>query len=208
VSPGGTMMRVYWSIKRRIMHGDFAPGVRLDPARLRGELAASTTPVRDALHRLTGEGFVESFQNEGFRVSQSSEPAIRDQYEWTQELVHLCLRSAGRYPADGLHGPLDGSYADQVTIVLSDIARLSANYEHRRALLNVSERSFLLRAIEEKLLDDPFSELVHIGESILTRNWLLVSTSFDRFHRTRLSLVPAIALQMREMITVQRDNTF
>jgi DNA-binding GntR family transcriptional regulator len=83
------MVRVYAQLKRRVMDGEFAPGARLDPARIRDGLAAGTTPIRDALHRPTGEGAVESWQNEGFRIPHFSEPAIQDCLIWCDELARL-----------------------------------------------------------------------------------------------------------------------
>ena len=48
------MERVYIELKARAMRGEFAPGERLDPAVLARNLEVSATPVRDALHRLSG----------------------------------------------------------------------------------------------------------------------------------------------------------
>ncbi|MGK4455738.1 GntR family transcriptional regulator, partial [Klebsiella pneumoniae] len=59
MNSGPTAERVHEALKRRIMGREFRPGDRLDPAVLAAPLSSSVTPVRDALHLLTGEGLVE-----------------------------------------------------------------------------------------------------------------------------------------------------
>ena len=78
MSPGATMERVYRVLKAQVMHGEFAPGERLDPSVLARDLGASPTPVRDALHRLSGERLVDSWHQEGLRQPIVGEGDLRD----------------------------------------------------------------------------------------------------------------------------------
>src|SRR3546814_4258715 len=71
MSPGATMERVYIELKARAMRGEFAPGERLDPAVLARNLEVSATPVRDALHRLSGERIIDSRSEEHTSELQS-----------------------------------------------------------------------------------------------------------------------------------------
>ena len=59
------MERVYFELKAKVMRAAFAPGERLDPAQLARNLGVSPTPVRDALHRLSGERLIETWHQEG-----------------------------------------------------------------------------------------------------------------------------------------------
>ena len=68
-----------------------APGDRLEPALLSEELNASVTPVRDALHRLTGERLVEAPRHEGFRTPMMTETPLRQLYSWHLDLLLLAL---------------------------------------------------------------------------------------------------------------------
>ncbi|WP_114856037.1 GntR family transcriptional regulator [Brachybacterium sp. YJGR34] len=54
----------------RIMDGTLRPGTPLRIAALSGELGMSATPVREALHLLTGERLVEYLPMRGFVVTQ------------------------------------------------------------------------------------------------------------------------------------------
>ena len=87
----GTFDRVYAALKQRLRSGDYRPGDRLEPAALSEELNASVTPIRDALHRLTGERLVEAPRHEGFRVPMLTETMLRHLYAWHQDLLLLAI---------------------------------------------------------------------------------------------------------------------
>ena len=98
MSRPGTFERVYAAIKRQLREGVFRPGDRLEPAVLSEQLNASVTPVRDALHRPTGERLVEAPRHEGFRVPMLTETMLRHLYAWHRDLLLLAL--ARRRAAD------------------------------------------------------------------------------------------------------------
>ena len=79
MNSGATAERVHEVLKTRIMGREFRPGDRLDPAVLAAPLGASVTPVRDALHLLTGEGLVETRTSGGFHVPALDEPRHDEQ---------------------------------------------------------------------------------------------------------------------------------
>jgi DNA-binding GntR family transcriptional regulator len=59
-------------IRAAIVHGELAPGSRLDQARLAQSLAVSLIPVREALKNLAAEGFVHIVPRRGAFVSEAS----------------------------------------------------------------------------------------------------------------------------------------
>ena len=89
MTPPGTFERVYVAIRQRLREGLYRPGERLEPAVLSDELNASVTPVRDALHRLTGERLVEAPRHEGFRTPMMTESLLRHLYGWHLDLLLL-----------------------------------------------------------------------------------------------------------------------
>src|SRR5256885_14478398 len=91
MTPPGTFERVYAAIRQRLREGAYRPGARLEPALLSDELNASVTPVRDALHRLTGERLVEAPRHEGFRVPMMTETTLRHLYGWHLDLLLLAV---------------------------------------------------------------------------------------------------------------------
>lgn len=62
--------QVYQKVKREILLGNVSPGSRVLEGKLAKQLNVSRTPVREALHVLEMEGFLESFPRVGYRVRQ------------------------------------------------------------------------------------------------------------------------------------------
>ena len=68
----------YATIRQQIRSGAFAPGERLRFADLQALCAMSVTPVREALTRLTAEGFTTLDDHRGYRVARLSLDELRD----------------------------------------------------------------------------------------------------------------------------------
>src|SRR4030043_1484157 len=62
--------QIYNKIKQEILSGNISPGSRVLEGRLAKQIDVSRTPVREALHVLEMEGFLESFPRVGYRVRQ------------------------------------------------------------------------------------------------------------------------------------------
>ena len=91
MSPGPTFERLYTELKRQLRAGTRPPGTPLEPTAIGDELGTSFTPVRDALHRLVGEGLVENPKHNGFAVPHPTEQALRELYAWSGEMLAFCL---------------------------------------------------------------------------------------------------------------------
>ena len=200
MSPSGTMARVYAALKTQIMAGMIAPGDRLDPSRLSDDLAASVTPVRDALHRLTGERLVDSWQQEGFRIPLVTETTLRDLYVWSSDVLNLALRAIDRSPSPvvsdidgiGIEPDMDADFG----ALLTTIASLCINREHRLATISLNERGAILRPAEMLVLDDADS-LSAMGEALNRKAWGETRSHLTHYFRRRLARVSDIAALMR-----------
>jgi len=62
--------QIYDRIKQEILSGNISPGSRVLEGRLAKQANVSRTPVREALHVLEMEGFLESFPRVGYRVRE------------------------------------------------------------------------------------------------------------------------------------------
>lgn len=80
MSPGATFERVYHELRRMLAEDDLPPGTPIEPAMVGRQTAASITPVRVTLHRLTGERLVEAPDHNGFRTPRLTELGLRDLY--------------------------------------------------------------------------------------------------------------------------------
>src|SRR3546814_16616169 len=86
-------------IKQDIMSGAFEPGARLKTEVLADRYNVSANPVREALWRLQGEGFVVTTPNHGARVRVIDADFIRNIFE-LREIIEpvfvrrFCLRAS------------------------------------------------------------------------------------------------------------------
>jgi DNA-binding GntR family transcriptional regulator len=110
--------RVYRSLKKAILSGQYPPGCVLIQENLCREFRISRTPVRDALTHLQAEGLVVAIPNKGVLVRELSQKDVRDIYE-----VRLLLESAAASDA--------ASKADkkEMSRILDGLVRLRARKE-------------------------------------------------------------------------------
>lgn len=148
MNAGATSERVYEALKHRILVLGFRPGERLDPAKLGDDLHSSVTPVRDALHLLTGERLVEL--SGGFHVAAMDAPSLQDLYEWNAQILALAVRS-WRPEDPPVAAETDGHALSGATAAAAFFLRIAArsmNVEHRRAVLSANDRLNAARLCE------------------------------------------------------------
>ncbi len=171
MNAGATAERVYDAIRRRIMTRGFRPGERLDPAALAETLASSVTPVRDALHLLTGEGLVVARAGEGFHLPQLDQPALNDLYSWFADVVVCTVRA---WPANLDKVPPPGGEsteepAERSARLFAQMAMLSSNAEHAAAIASLNARLHAIRCVEPLVLGSIPAELDAIEAASLAR---------------------------------------
>src|SRR5687767_1880662 len=82
----------YDALRAEVLTCRLAPGTKLVIADLCERLGFSLGAVREALSRLTSEGFVIAEPQRGFRVSPISEAELRDLTEVRADIESQCLR--------------------------------------------------------------------------------------------------------------------
>jgi DNA-binding GntR family transcriptional regulator len=180
--------RVYGGLKQLLRSGAILPGTRLDPARYAEQLAASITPVRDALHRLAGEHMVVA-TNDGFQAPSPTEPDLRDLYDWHYQLLLLALRTSHRIEADFLpHPPIEAHLADIAEQLFGAIANAAPNLELRRAIVALGDRLHAARRAETLVLSGLAEELSELIEADLRT----LRTLLGRYHRRRIAVAAEI----------------
>jgi len=70
--------QAYEHLKQDIMHGHLAPNTRLAVRQLSDNYNIGASPIREALHRLVGEGLVVAIGQRGFRAAPISLTDLRD----------------------------------------------------------------------------------------------------------------------------------
>jgi DNA-binding GntR family transcriptional regulator len=94
------------AIRRDILSGRFAQGERLPEEELASELEVSRHPVREALHTLAAEGFVELEPRRGARVAVITAKKAEELFEVRQPLEATVARLAARRRTDEQLGAL------------------------------------------------------------------------------------------------------
>jgi DNA-binding GntR family transcriptional regulator len=200
MTPPGTFDRVYAAIKQRLREGVYRPGTRLEPALLSDELNASVTPVRDALHRLTGERLVEAPRHEGFRAPMMTETMLRQLYAWHLDLLMLAVikHRAVAVAEDIL---IDGTNSEtpvhrRQNAIFDAIATAVGNSEHAAALEGLSQRLEPVQRLEEAFLNDTEAETSEILRSLRARDRKALRASLLRYHRRRVRIIPELLAKL------------
>ncbi len=200
MSPGTTMERVYLALKARILAAEFPPGTRLAPAELALMLDASPTPVRDALHRLSGERIVESWHFEGFRQPLLTEGDLQDLYRWTGILLGLALR--GRTPPlPGGDGRIElaahDGYPQAAESLFRTIAAGCDNRDLRHAIINAIERVQAFRASEVRIEPASRALVAAMEEDYRFGRWTALASKITSFHRRRAGQAGRLIADLR-----------
>ncbi len=87
-------MQAYHALLNGIIGNTIESGMQLRPDIIAAQLEISTTPVREALHRLEGDGLVVKQPYQGWFVRQFTEQEVRELYEMRAALECFAVRLA------------------------------------------------------------------------------------------------------------------
>ena len=73
--------KIYKLLRDRIVFGEYTPGSRVEVKKLKDELNVSPQPVKEAIFRLAGEGFITIFPRRGTYVREASLKELIDMVE-------------------------------------------------------------------------------------------------------------------------------
>jgi len=193
MSPGATFERVYNELKRTLAEGELPPGTPIEPALIGKEIASSITPIRDALHRLTGERLVEAPRHDGFRAPLPTEAELRDLYAWNAQVVSLAVKRAA---LDLVSAPLISISPDGIAATASglflEIARATSSNEHLRAVAQLNDRLAPYRRVELQLWDNAVAEHVELTDQCFSKQRARLGALVLRYHQRRVKAVPLI----------------
>lgn len=187
MNAGVTFERVYHALKERLGGGWYAAGQHLEPAVLAQDLNASITPVRDALHRLAGEGLVDTPRGEGFRTPPVTEVGLRHLYRWNAALLKLALQPQAHKPAPGQAsehevGPAAVEIIERLFLAIGE---RPGNPEHTAAVARLNERLRPARQVELRVLAGCDAEIRDIAACLAEDAVVQLRRSIAAFHRRR-----------------------
>jgi len=85
-------IKAYNYILKKILSGEYQPGQALSERSLSASLSISRTPVKDALKKLSFEGYVDMSPDKGAFVSNISLPDVLELYEIREAVEGLSAR--------------------------------------------------------------------------------------------------------------------
>jgi len=184
--------RLYGQIRRALQCGRFAPGERLEPATLATEFDASLTPVRFALHQLSGERLVLDRGRDGFHMPFPTEAALRALYEWMEDRL-LAALDHGALPNGKPPRGLDpqDDMAKATWQLFDAIARRTPQQEMRFAAQNANDRLAPVRTAKRALVPDARAELADLVDSWERAYLPHLKCALRAYHARRRKLVPA-----------------
>lgn len=90
--------QIYQILRKDILTRIYLPGEKLTLKQLQDRFGVSSTPIREALTRLSEDGLTEYYSNIGINVIQLKETDLRELYEFMADLDSLAILHAARHP--------------------------------------------------------------------------------------------------------------
>lgn len=128
-----------------ILSGELLPGARLRAEHLAAQWGVSPTPLREALQRLAGEGWVVIEPQRGARVASIDAREARELYELRVLLDPKALRSSMRAGGEQLVVEVDHAHAVMEAGPTEVHEALMAHRDFHLALLSACPNRSLLR---------------------------------------------------------------
>ncbi len=139
----------YRTLRARILTGELAPGQVLNQATLARTIGISTTPLREALRRLTSEGLVELDAHRDARVTDLSADEARDLLEVRRSLDPLAASlAAARRTADDLAAVREAAAGVEPLRPDSGMDHLVAHRRLHAAIYRASHNDLLVAALD------------------------------------------------------------
>ncbi len=194
-----TSERVYGGLRRAIVGGYYPPGSTLVSHTIAEEFGTSIAPVRDAIHRLVGEGFVQALHGGGFHLPVLTENDLRDLYVWHGQVLRLAIKHRSSPSIsidmstifDALNPDDSRAIADATTLLFARIAAVSRNGQHPAAVARIADRLYATR-LHESAIKDRIAELRAVWTLTVSGRESAARDAIWAYHRRRLRRVPAL----------------
>ena len=175
-SPESTVSRVYEQLKRMSANFHFKPGERVNEVEIATQLGVSRTPLREALNRLSTEGFLTMEPGKGFFCRELDPKEIFDLYEVRKAIEVAAVRLSVKRRSDAEieaviafldeNGPDAGQRTRLQLVELDEtfhemVVQMSGNAEMLRLLKNVNARIRFVRWIDLDAERRRFTQLEH-----------------------------------------------
>lgn len=172
-----TQDRIYSAIKTDYLRGVFRPRTRIDLQAIADRHRSSTTPVREAVHRLVGERIFAPHADGGFMLAMADGARLAHFYSWYCEqllgaLHHLRDSALSRAFASFRYSTVPGEpigQAERTDLIFQAVADETGNLELIEQIARANERLRYPRLAESLALPNVYKDIEN-----LTRNGTLL----------------------------------
>lgn len=192
---------VYRQVRRALRSGRYAPGQRIEPARLAEEFETSPTPVRFALYRLVGEGLVADHARNGLHVPLLTEVALRDLYDWMEGLLLWACDLTPAQPKLPHEMPPFAAGDDLVNLtweLFDAIAGATDRWSLHHAVKRANDQLTPVRRANLGLIQHAHEELSELVGLWQRRDIPALRGALSRYHQRRKQVVPRIVAMLGE----------
>lgn len=161
----------YDTIRRKILSMELEPGTRIDEVSIAGELGASRTPVREALHQLSSEGLILIMPRGGYQVSTMDIKQFHQVIDMQMLIARAATHRLVEYGTEE-----DFNQLEEITLHVDQ-----AISDQDPAL--IAHYNALLHTLEAKLTDNPF--FTKFAETIYTHAERFAVLSFGNLRGFR-----------------------
>ena len=172
--------RAYHGVKARVFSGELHLKQHLDVAAIARDLGISTTPVREALVRLTAESIVAVRPAKGFFVALWTASKLRDLYLWRGMLSALALDAPVKLKRAG--SAL--SYVERTANVFAALEE-GANAELVHAARNADDRLYRARTAEPDALKSAEADIAALENALEASDPNKRKKAFRTYHHKR-----------------------
>ena len=185
--------RLYESLKKDIILNKYKPGSDLQIHKLAQEYGVSSTPIREALMRLEGDGLVVSIPNRGVQVAPIYLTDVKNIYEIRRLLEPYVAKMAARHckqgEAAGLYQRLEKIIQEPTDLT----AYINADLELSQFMAHQSDNTLLQEILEQ--IDQHSIRIRYLAES---RAQGLKQEIVEQVTKEHLKIVDAIRSRNEE----------
>lgn len=164
--------QAYQIIKDNIVNCVYAPGTVINEERIREEIAASRTPIRDALSRLEQEGLVKILPKKGIEISKITVREINMVYETRNLLEPYVVKNYGNRIPMETYMHYYRLYSDYLDGKMQDYSYSDMDESFHQLFIDACENSYFVNLYST------------IGSQIRRTRILSGQTSSVRLHET------------------------
>lgn len=202
---------VYERVKTRVIAHDLPVGKRILIEPLADQLFVSSTPVREALIRLSAEQVIQGVPKSGFFIKEISETEIRDLYtlqnlllDWSLTAIRQDSGKPGMLKPPNLLAETnhDEAIPPQTAVRITNalfvhIARQTGNTDIIRIVANINDRTHYARERDFAVFDGISHEAMRLCQYYYQKDFEVLREGLKAYFQNKICRLPDLLRALR-----------